>query len=125
MGIIEVQLAELQREFPSATAETRPDGSSLITIHGVALPRGWSQATTSVHFLAPLGFPMAQPDCFWADENLRLAAGGLPKNSGVQAPPFSVGQKLWFSWHVSQWNGSRSTLRSFVGVILNRLSCVE
>ncbi len=125
MGPIEQQLSELQTEFPEATAEVGSDGTTIVTVPGIRLPSGWNQTETFVQFVAPLGYPMAQPDCFWTDERLRLANGGIPKSSGVQTPAFGGPAKLWFSWHVGTWNGSRDTLRSYLGVILNRLQRPE
>lgn len=125
MSVAEAQLEELRREFPDATVELRQDGLTLVTVPNLALPPGWNQSRTTVQFIAPVGYPMAQPDCFWADDTLRLASGGTPKNSALQAPPFGGPQRVWFSWHVAGWNGSRDTLRSYLRVILNRLARPE
>lgn len=125
MSLIDVQLEDLRRDHPEATADPRPDGTSLVTVPKVSLPSGWNQSHTTVRFLAPVGFPMAQPDCFWADEALRLAGGALPKNAQVQSPPFGGPPKLWFSWHVSVWSGSRDTIKSYIGTIRNRLARPE
>ena len=125
MGIVEQQLEELQREFPGASAEVRGDGSTLVSVPNVSLPAGWNRSQTLVQFIAPLGFPMAQPDCFWAEEGLRLANGSIPKSAGMQTPVFGGPAKLWFSWHVGSWNGSRDTLRSYVAVIMSRLQRPE
>ncbi len=125
MSLIDAQMEDLRKDFPEATADPRPDGTSLITVPKVPLPAGWNQSQTTIQFLAPVGFPMAQPDCFWADEGLRLSSGGLPKNAGTQTPPFGGPSKLWFSWHVSVWSGSRDTLRSYLGTIRNRIARPE
>jgi hypothetical protein len=125
VALIDVQLEDLRREHPEATAEPRSDGTTLITVPHFPLPNGWNQAHALVQFVAPVGFPMAQPDCFWTDDGLRLANGAVPKNAGVQTPAFSTAQRLWFSWHVSVWDASRDSLRSFVGAISNRLSRAE
>lgn len=125
MAVIDVQLEDLRSEHPEATAEPRSDGTTLITVPHFPLPSGWSQTHAVVQFIAPVGFPMAQPDCFWTDEGLRLANGGVPKNAGVQTPAFSTGQRLWFSWHVSVWNANRDSLRSFLRAVSNRLSRAE
>ena len=125
MGLIEIHLEDLCGVWPHATGEPRADGTHLITVPAMVLPPGWNQTVTTVQFLAPVGYPLAHPDCFWADEGLRLGDGRLPKNAGVQPPPFGGAQKLWFSWHVSTWNGSRDTLRSFVGAVANRFTTIE
>jgi len=126
MSILEVQLEDIVRQYAGAKVEARPDGTTLITIPDVPLPPGWNRSQATVQFITPVGFPMAQPDCFWTDAELRLAGGGLPKNSNLQnPPPFGGGAKLWFSWHVAVWNGSRDSLRSYLAVIMNRLAHPE
>jgi hypothetical protein len=125
MSIVANQLEQLQRDYPSASATPLVEGTTLITIPHVRLPSGWNQERSTIYFIVPIGYPMAQPDCFWADDVLRLANGTLPKNAGVQNPPFNSGTKLWFSWHVSHWSAARDSLRTYVQVILNRFSCLE
>lgn len=125
MGVVDDHLVELLRDYPEARSEARGDGTTLVTVPSVALPSGWNQAQTTVQFLAPVGYPMAKPDCFWTDEGLRLASGGMPKATGIQTPAFSNQARLWFSWHVSEWNGSRDTIRSFMAAIMHRLSRAE
>ncbi len=125
MSIVDVQMEDLRRDYPEATADPRPDGTFVITVPKVSLPAGWSQSHTTVQFLAPVGFPLAQPDCFWTDDGLRLPNGVLPKNANAQTPPFGGPSKLWFSWHVSVWSGSRDTLRSYMATVRNRLARPE
>lgn len=125
MSIIDVQMEDLRRDYPEATADPRPDGTFLITVPNVPVPTGWNHSHTTIQFLAPVGFPMARPDCFWTDEGLRLSNNVLPKNAGPQGPPFGGPPKLWFSWHVSVWNGSRDSLKSYLGSVRNRLARPE
>ena len=125
MGVVDDQLVELRHEYPEASSEVRGDGTALVTVPGVLLPTGWNLTRTTVQFLAPVGYPMAKPDCFWTDEALRLAGGTMPKSTGIQTPAFASQPRLWFSWHVSEWNGSRDTIRSFLAAVLNRLSRAE
>jgi Prokaryotic E2 family E len=126
--ILDQQLEELQKEFPLAETVLLPDGSSLIHIPNVPLaPSGWNKKVTSVYFIAPVGYPVAQPDCFWTDEDLRIASSGgaPPKNSAVQQPPFAGGPKLWFSWHVSSWIPNRDNLKSYLRIVQDRLARAE
>lgn len=126
MSLIIEHLEHIRGEHPNATAESRPDGTTLITIPKIPLPKGgWNRDHTTVQFLTPVGYPMAKPDCFWTDCDLRLSNGALPKNSQVQVPSFGGQDKLWFSWHASQWNPSRDTLKSYLHIITDRLGRPE
>jgi hypothetical protein len=119
-SIVETQLAELQRLHPAATAVELPDGSTLVTVPDIPMPAGWNQDRTAVVFLTPVGYPMARPDCFWADCGLRLSGGGMPGNANLQSLPGRGDQVLWFSWHLAQWDPQRDTLLTFVRVIRSR-----
>ena len=122
MSIPPGQLEELQQRFPGATRSPLPDGSDLVTVPGVQLPAGWTPGVTTLYFIAPIQFPVANPDCFWTDGDLRLSSGGiLPQSASVQQPAFSPSPKLWFSWHVSRWDANRDTLGTYVRVIEERL----
>lgn len=123
---IEAQLAKLRDSNANVRHWDLADGSTLIEVPAQSLrPAGvWSKENTTILFLAPLGFPQARPDCFWADDDLRLNGGALPTNSNLQsipnAPP-EIGQRLWFSWHVSSWSPQKDTLSTYLEVIRQRL----
>jgi hypothetical protein len=122
-GIFKAQLAALIERFGAVEATTLPSGAVLVTAPGIALPAGWSASTTTVRFLAPLGYPQAAPDCFWADNGLRLAGGAMPASSGNNniIPETSI-PGLWFSWHVQdRWDPNRDTLISWMNTIIDRL----
>jgi len=125
VSIVRTQFENLLKDYPEATIEERPDGTFVITIPFIPLNGGWNQDRVSVAFIAPVGFPLSQPDCFWTDDSLRLANGGLPKNTGFQTPPFASNPKLWFSWHLAAWNPARNSLKSFIGAIRERLLRAE
>lgn len=120
MGVVEAQLIALRAVFPEAAAMPRADGTVLITVPSVPLPPTWNQTQTTVHFLAPIGYPMAKPDCFWADPSLRLAANSMPNASNLTPIPGESLPRLWFSWHLSIWNPITDTLLTYVRVIQNR-----
>lgn len=120
-GLIQEHLATLRQVFPKASITALPDGSLLVTVPEVNLPPGWSQTTTTVYFVVPVGYPMARPDCFWADSTLRLAGGGMPTNAGVNTIPGTTEPRLWFSWHVSAWNPASDGLLTYMRVIQRRL----
>ena len=118
---------ELKAVVPEAAIKELPDGTAWITVPKVRLlPNGaWNADATTVFFVAPMGYPQARPDCFWADEHLRLASGGVPKNTGIQAVPMAPGQYLWFSWHVNQWDPSKDDFITYLNVIKKRLRTPE
>lgn len=122
IGPIAQQLPALEQVFPGTTAVPQTNGTTLITVPGVPLPAGWNQAATAISFLVPVGYPMARPDCFWADSGLRLAGGGMPQNAGLQQVPGVGDTRLWFSWHLATWNPGNDSLLTFVRVIQNRLA---
>ena len=103
-----------------------PNGGMLIRIPAVPVT-GWNRPSVDVLFVAPPGYPAAQPDCFWVEpNNFRLAGGRTPQNSNDGNPipgDFVRGRSTtWFSWHVQSWNPSRDTLITFFKVILARLT---
>lgn len=112
---------ELRRLYPSAELEQRADGSAVIKISGFPLSRGWNAAVTTVLFQVPVGYPIARPDSFWADDTLRLANGSLPTNAGFNANYGGAKPLLWFSYHPSHWNPQSDDLVTYVNVIKSRL----
>jgi hypothetical protein len=122
MGPVEAQVKGIQKVFPKASADPRGDGTVLVTVPDVPLPAGWSARTTTVHFLAPAGYPMAQPDCFWADATLRLEGSGMPQAANLSPIPGEAEARLWFSWHLTSWNPTRDTLLSYVRTIQGRFA---
>lgn len=82
--------------------------------------------TTAVRLIVPLGYPMARPDCFWADASLRLAGGGMPQNSAPTPVPETAEPALWFSWHLTQpWDPARDNLLTWLAVIVGRLGLAK
>lgn len=105
--------------------EEYPSGASVIAIPEFPLPQGWSKERTTVLFVAPVGYPLAQPDCFWADEDLRLSSGAVPQNSGTNPIPERGGSNLWFSWHLSGWSPNQSNLLTYINSIKARFKAVQ
>jgi hypothetical protein len=128
--MIAEQLEELrilrERENGGApTATVLPNGGHLIRVPDVVVS-GWNRPTANVLFVAPPGYPGAQPDCFWVEPaNFRLANGGTPANTNDSNPipgDTNPGRSTtWFSWHVQAWNPNTSTLATFFNVIQRRL----
>ncbi len=123
MTPFEEQFEILKAEFPNVVHQKLPSGAILLTFSAMVLPPGWSSASTDIRFIAPVGFPFAKPDCFWASPDLRLKNGGMPKAAQLQKIPETtdIVPQLWFSWHLSQWNPSQDNLSSFAHVIQGRL----
>jgi hypothetical protein len=111
---------QLTASYPGATIIDGADGTSVVVLPVVRLPPGWSVPTTPVWFVLPVGYPAAQPDCFWADPELRLANGALPDNSGSQVVPIVQVQALWFSWHLTGWRPSHDDVTTYARFISRR-----
>lgn len=117
------QLDELQQRFPEASEERLADGSIIVRLPVITLPAGWNKDATAVCFIIPVGYPVARPDCFFADFDLRLADGSMPRNAQEQSVPTLDNERwLWFSWHVVTWEPLRHSYVTFVRVIERRLS---
>lgn len=123
MSILDAQLAQLRSNPAYAMAElTRnPDGSAIITVPSVPLPAAWSKPATTIKFVAPVGYPHAKPDCFWADADLTLQNGAQPQASNMTPLPGTTQPLRWFSWHVAQWDPNRDNFVTYLNVIRRRL----
>jgi hypothetical protein len=126
MTIFDQQLADLKEKTENALIASRglPSGAYLITVPNVSLPDGWSVNSVTIYFLAPAGYPGAQPDCFWVDEkSMRLKNGATPNASNDINPIPEVGTMgTWFSWHLQSWNPNRDSLWSYFNVIMARFN---
>ena len=122
MDKLEADFRELKGTYPSAELARRPDGSALVTIRNFRLKHGWNADMTTVSFLVPVGYPIARPDTFWADEGLRLSNGGMPANSGLNSNYGGPKPLLWFSFHPSGWNPNHDNLVTYTNLIKTRLA---
>lgn len=96
------------------------DGTYIIQIPNVNLHEGWNMKQTTIWFHVPHGYPVAKPDCFWTDRNLRLANGMMPMNTGFNPMP-DQSNELWFSWHAEKWNPNKDNLLTYMHMIEARL----
>jgi hypothetical protein len=121
---LEKQLHELKQRFPAASVDSF-DGGSMVTVPEVRLPDGWNKNETTVYFILPPGYPFANPDCFYADEDIRLKSGAIPQSAQPQVAPI-IGQKFWFSWHLQRpWKANHDNLLTWMSVVLDRFAkCV-
>ncbi len=123
MGPLEVHVQRLLERVAGANVQAVANTGVLVSIPDLSLPEGWNKQSTTVHFFAPQGYPFARPDCFWADDDLRLASGAVPQNAAVNNPMPGLGKSaLWFSWHLQTWNASRDDLTSWLASIKDRLA---
>ena len=121
MTPLEQQFEVLRSDRIGTSLQKLPDGSHLVIVPDVMLPTGWSKSTVVVKFVAPVGYPLARPDCFWTDCDLRLSNGNVPQNTGQNPIPHIGAGHLWFSWHVSSWNPNFDSLLTYLNVIKRRL----
>jgi Prokaryotic E2 family E len=123
MGPVTIQFEQFRQKYPAATLQERPDGSAVISVPEIPIDdQRWSKSWTTVHFVAPVGYPAAKPDCFWTDGDLRLKNGTMPQNAGNQPLPGITQPTLWFSWHAASWNVNIDNLRTYLRVIEDRLA---
>ena len=127
--IIEQQLNSLREGYPDATATPLPSGAHLIIVPSVKIDRGWNRQITTVLFVAPPGYPAAQPDCFWVEPSqMRLENGGTPQGSNDANPIPEVApprQLTWFSWHLQKWNPNHDSLITYINLILQRFRSLQ
>ena len=123
MPVAERELTRLTGRAPAATLRAQADGSLVVEVPELALPAGWSLPRTTVRWVLSAGYPAAQPDCFFADAELRLATGAMPINSGLQE--LQGRQLLWFSWHIQGWRPGHDDLVSYLRFIESRLADVR
>jgi hypothetical protein len=123
MSVLDAQIADLSARYPGVQAARLASGTTLITVPGVRLPSGWSKERTTIRFLVPPAYPYAALDCFWADEDLRLAGNQLPANASANNHIPEIGAAgLWFSWHLAQpWNPNRDSLSTWMNAVNERL----
>ena len=123
MDLIDQQFAALKdrARYAGATLKRLTNGTGVVTIPDFPLPQGWNKQRTTVYFVVPVGYPMARPDTFWTDLDLKLSSGGPALNTGENNNHGLPQQLRWFSWHPATWNPNRDTLITYVGMIAKRL----
>jgi hypothetical protein len=127
MTPIEQQTQELKQLYPDAAVMKQPSGAHLVEVRKYQMPNGWNRKVVTLIFLAPPGFPAAQPDCFWVEAEepgpIRLANNATPQGTNDSNPIPGLGPRgTWFSWHLQHWDPNTGTLVRYVKVIEQRLS---
>src|SRR5271157_2164938 len=126
--VLTAHFERFRARYGNATLTALASGASLVSVPGCALPQGWSARNVTVRFVAPNGYAVAAPDCFWVEPNLIVSSRGLPKNSAVenQMPETSI-RAHWFSWHVEpgKWSPNVHDLLTWMSMCLKRLEIVE
>jgi E2/UBC family protein E len=121
---LELELEEVRERFPNASMR-QVSGQWLVSVPEVPAPPGWTKSVVTLHFFVSAAYPHANPDCFYADGDLRLANGNQPQNSGPQHVD-GVGTLLWFSYHLARpWKAGRDRLQTWIATILGRLADVR
>jgi hypothetical protein len=126
--VLEAHFARLKARYPGATLRDLPSGAALVTVPGFAVSSGWLATQIVLRFIAPNGYSVAAPDCFWAEPNLTLSGGRQPKNSQINnAIPEADMSGHWFSWHVEggRWSANCHDLLTWVSLCLDRLQKLE
>lgn len=119
-AVADVELQSIEARYGGVAVLPQPDGSVQVVLESVCLPPGWSRASSRIAFVLPVGYPAAQPDCFFAEDSLRLASGALPQNAGMQQ--LGNATWLWFSWHLTSWTPGRDNAVTFAHFIESRLA---
>lgn len=128
MTPVEQQLQLLQTICAGASLTRLPSGAHLVTIPDIRLPKGWNRESGTVLFVAPPGYPAAQPDCFWVEPTgMRLENGATPEgtNDSNPIPEVSPRSTTWFSWHLQHWNPNSDSLVTYFNVIMQRLGSLR
>lgn len=128
--MLQAQLEDLKERISERswgeeiTMAAMPNGGMLVKVQGVPI-KGWNRPTADVLFVAPPGYPGAQPDCFWVEPGgLRLENGATPQASNDSNPiPGDTQPRntTWFSWHLKKWNPSQDSLVGYFHTIMDRL----
>ncbi len=126
--ILDAHFARLKARQPNATLIEIPSSAVLIEISAFPLCAGWSAGEVTLRMVAPNGYPVAAPDCFWVEPNLTFGNRQMPKNSQINNTiPDTKITNHWFSWHVEQgrWSANTHDLLTWYGLCEKRLQILE
>jgi E2/UBC family protein E len=125
MNPFDKQFEDLLKIRPGTTKQQLSSGGYLLEIPYRLRP-GWNRTEVKILFLAPPGYPGAQPDCFWVEPTepgpIRLENGSTPQATNDTNPIPGVGPRgTWFSWHVQKWNPNKDSLCAYFRIVETRL----
>lgn len=114
---------ELARiEASGRTVEALQEGFNVgVVIKAIALPAGYSKASTDMLLMTTLQYPADAMDMFWVDPDVVLSSGGIPQGGESLETHFG---RPWrrFSWHRnSTWVPGRDDLVGHLEFSLARL----
>ena len=97
------------------------DGWLNVVFPNHGLPPGYNKRATQLLVRLPLSYCNGKPDMFWADEDLRLQNGGIPRSADCLEPALG---KHWrrFSWHLQNWNPATDNLFTYLEFVNRRLA---
>jgi Prokaryotic E2 family E len=98
---------------------TSEDGLICVVIKDWQLPSGYEPARVDLLLRLPVGFPDAQPDMYWCDPPVRVAANGaFPPAADLMENYLG---RTWqrFSRHLpgGAWQSARDNLGSYLALI--------
>lgn len=122
LPVVEKHVHRLQARYPGVAARDLPSGAVLITVPDIGVPPGWNAELATIRFVVPVGYPNAQPDCFFVEPAILLKNNAVPRNTGTQQIPETSDTWFWFSWHMEPglWKANRDDLLTYLHVILSR-----
>jgi hypothetical protein len=122
--VLAAHFERLKARYQGALLSFYETGAAMITIPACPLPAGWSSPAVTLRFIAPNGYPVSAPDCFWVEPNLAVNGSNLPRNSQInnQIPDAGI-TAHWFSWHLDQgqWWPNEHDLMTWLNLCLKRL----
>jgi len=124
LPLVEEQLRRLRETYSQAEIVERPDGSILINVRDLPLPRAWNRERITVSLLLPPGYPTAKPNGFEADRDVALASGQKPPGYGEHA----IDGRMYahFCWQPQPpWGNDPNELWKRVKFALMRFSDVQ
>ena len=116
--LVDQQVAAASSQRQGLAIHALSDGTRVVS-YEARLAAGWSKPLSQIRFVLPVPYPAAQPDCFFADSDLRLANGAMPVNTGMQ--PLNGVALVWFSWHLTAWSPQQDNLLTYIRFIESRL----
>ena len=125
--VLERHFARFLERYSAAEVRQLPSGAAVITVPDITIPPGWNMSVATIRFIAPVGYPNAQPDCFWIQPPIQLSNGTVPKNTSTNQIPETTDTWFWFSWHLEpgQWNPNRDDLLTYFSVLMTRFEKLE